>query len=278
MRVIVTSDTHYHPRYQRVLTNCVAEMALRKPDCIVLAGDVGERIDGYCQMLRLLQNLDCPRLILTGNHDLWSRDGATSDSLWDEVLPRLTREYGAIWLEGENWCSNGLGICGTNGWYDYSAADPSISMSAEQYLRDKDRYMADGTYVDWLWSDVEFSERIGAAFSARLMALEADPAIREILIVTHVPAFEEGIARKPGDVRWNISNAYFGNLTLGKRILTSRKVTRVISGHTHVGRVAQIQGAAGPNHLIEMEVLAADYGAPYYVVIDFPGSRDAETG
>jgi hypothetical protein len=106
---------------------------------------------------------------------------------------------------------------------------------------------------------------IGEAFSARLATLDADPAIREILVVTHVPAFAEAIERKPGDIGWNSSNAYFFNLTLGERIVASRKVRRVVSGHTHIGKHAQV---GTPGQPIDMQVLPADYGRPIYVTVD----------
>ncbi len=266
MRIVVTADTHYHPKWSATLERFFTDIAAERPDCLVIGGDIGERIEGYRQMLRVLQTVDCPRLVLAGNHDLWARDGIDSETLWAETLPNLTREYGAIWLEDENWVRDGLAICGTLGWYDYTGRDPSILMTDEQYFREKGRYMADGVYMRWMQTDIEFANMLGEAFSARLAALDADPAVREILVVTHVPAFQEAIARKPGDTGWNLSNAYFYNLTLGRRIVASRKVTRVISGHTHIGRSAQIDGAGGP---IDMQVLTADYGKPVCVTLEY---------
>jgi predicted phosphohydrolase len=267
MRIIVTSDTHHHPKWRATLEQFVAEIAAQRPDCLVVAGDVGERIEGFQQMLRLLQTVDCPRLILVGNHDLWARDGIDSETLWTRTLPDLTREHGAIWLENEYWLQDGVAVCGTLGWYDYTGRDPTIPMTVEEYARDKGRFMADGVYMNWGRTDFKFAESLGEALSARLASLDADPTVREILVVTHVPAFAEAIVRKPGDFQWNVSNAYFYNLTLGQRILTSRKVTRVISGHTHVGRTAQIPGKAGP---IDMQVIPADYGKPVSVMLDYP--------
>ncbi len=267
MRIIVTADTHYHPKWRETLEAFVAEIAGLKPECLVIGGDVGERVEGYRQMLRLLQTVDCPRLVLTGNHDLWARDGIDSETLWTQTLPDLTREYGAVWLEDQNWIHDGLAVCGTNGWYDYTGSDPSIDMTDEQYFSVKGQYMADGLYMKWHRTDIGFANMLGEAFSARLATLDADPAVREILAVTHVPAFAEAIARKPGDRAWNLTNAYFYNLTLGRRIAACRKVTRVISGHTHVGRAAQVSGAGGP---IDMRVIPADYGKPVYVTLDYP--------
>src|ERR1051325_3737654 len=108
MRLIVTSDTHYHPQWSHTLEDFIAKIAALKPDCFVIAGDVGERIDGYDRMLQVLQQLDCPRLIITGNHDLWRNTNIDSETLWTSTLPDLTRQRGAIWLEGENWSSNGI--------------------------------------------------------------------------------------------------------------------------------------------------------------------------
>ncbi len=107
----------------------VGEIAALKPDAVILAGDVGEGLGGFERMLVLLQALDCPRLILPGNHDLWAEPQASSEARWTEILPRLTREHGAIWLEADNWCRDGLGVCGTIGWYDYTARDPSLDMT-----------------------------------------------------------------------------------------------------------------------------------------------------
>ncbi len=262
MRVVVTSDTHYQPSYASVLARYTDELAELKPDCVVVAGDVGEGIVGFDRMLTLLDKLACPRLIITGNHDLWKNTGKNSQELWETILPDLTRSHGAIWLEGENWIKDGIGICGTNGWYDYSARDPSLPYTPHDYASMKASYIVDGYLVNWQWSDIEFANQIGDAFEQRLAALDADPTVREILVVTHVPAFEEGIVRKPGNIRWNTSNAYFGNLALGHRIMKFAHVRRVVSGHTHAGKIAQIGN-------LDMCVLPSDYGQPAHLVLDY---------
>jgi predicted phosphohydrolase len=261
VRVIVTSDTHCQPHYVSILKQFIEELAAFEPDCLAVAGDIGEGIAGFDKMLTIFDQLSCPRLIVTGNHDLWSNTGKDSRELWETVLPDLTRSHGAIWLEGENWIKDGIGICGTNGWYDYSAHDPSLPYTEQQYAALKDSYIVDGHRMRH-WNDIEFANQIGDAFEKRLALLDANPTVREILVVTHVPAFEEGIARKHGNHDWNFSNAYFGNLTLGQRILKFPRVRRVISGHTHVGKTAQIGK-------IDMHVLPSDYGRPAYLICDY---------
>jgi hypothetical protein len=78
-----------------------------------------------------------------------------------------------------------------------------------------------------------------------------------------VPLFDEQMCRKPHDPDWGFSNAYFGNLTLGQRVLQMRKLQAVVSGHTHVERQASIGRRAVP-----VSVLGSDYNAPVYTVID----------
>ncbi len=73
----------------------------------------------------------------------------------------------------------------------------------------------------------------------------------------------------PRDRHWGLSNADFGNLTLGQRILEMRKVRTVISGHTHIRREAQVIRPSVPERsTLAVSVLGSDYHAPVYSVID----------
>lgn len=266
MRVIVTADTHYHPHWADTLQNFVSEIASLQPDCFIVAGDLGNSASGFEQMLILLERIDCPRLILTGNHDLWCippyiLPPPDSQQLWEEILPKLTRQHGAIWLEGENWIRNGLGICGTNGWYDYTARDHKLNYTVEDYAQMKRRFIVDGDLIAWKWTDIEFANLIGEAFECRLAALEADPGVHSTWVMTHVPVFDEGVPRMPENLSWTIRNAYYGNFTLGQRILKHAKVRRAVSGHTHIGKIAQ-------SGTIQMQIVPADYGHPAYLLFD----------
>ncbi len=266
MRVVVLSDTHYLSQYHTILEKTLGEVSALNPDCVIVGGDVGERLMGFDAMLALLSRLPCPCLVLAGNHDLWARDGFSSQQLWETELPRLTRERGAIWLEGENWGRAGVGVCGTLAWYDYSGHDPSINMTHADYANNKAQIVMDGSLIDWAWTDKEFAAQVGTAFAERLAALEADPAVREILVVTHSPIFNEAVVRKPGNYAWNVGNAYFYNLSLGPIVSASPKVSAVISAHTHEGVTATVAGVV---RAIELRVLPADYGKPAYVVLDY---------
>jgi hypothetical protein len=175
-----------------------------------------------------------------------------------------------IWLEDAVWRREDLAVVGTLAWYDYSAADPDLSSYPPEYFaRHKGKYNNDANFIGWPWSDPAFAARLGDAFIARLMRQEADPAVRAIVVVTHVPLFEPQVPRKPGDLRWGMSNAYFGNLALGRRVLAARKVCAVVSGHTHAGRSALLPRPQVPDApAIALSVVPSDYGAPAYLTLE----------
>jgi predicted phosphohydrolase len=201
----------------------------------------------------------CPILVVAGNHDLWKRD-ASSRRLWQELLPERTRRTGCIWLEGDAFIHGGVAVAGTIAWYDYSAADPSIEASPQTFASEKRYFNLDAALIDWEWSDPEFAALVAGPFLATLDRLEADPAVRQTVVVTHVPLLECQMCRKPDDRDWGFSNAYFGNLTLGEQVLRRRKVTHVVSGHTHVARQGRVATADGRG--VEAWVIDSHYGRP----------------
>ena len=77
------------------------------------------------------------------------------------------------------------------------------------------------------------------------------------------------MCRKPHDPYWGLSNAYFGNLTLGQQVLEMSKVQAVVSGHTHIGLGSQVRRPGFPQgHALSVSVLGSDYHAPVYSVRD----------
>jgi predicted phosphohydrolase len=209
------------------------------------------------------EQLSCPIWVLAGNHDLWAFPPYDSHRLWEERLPRMVSEAGCFYLEGTAFQLQDVAVTGTIAWYDYSAADPSVKASALQFAQEKINYNADALRIDWEWSDPEMAERVGVPFLSTLDRLERDPGVRQIVVVTHVPLVEEQMHRQPDDRSWAFSNAYFGNLTLGDRVLTRSKVSHIISGHTHVGKKALIQRPTAPP--VQTHVLASDYENPVWL-------------
>lgn len=262
MKLAVTADLHLPITPATLIWRLAREVDEFAPDALVLAGDVAESLRELEQCLAIFRGIvTCPVLVLAGNHDLWCRD-ASSRRKWEELLPETVRRSGCVWLEREPFVKDGVAVAGTIAWYDYSAADVSIKATARQFADNKRFYNVDAQFIDWPWSDVEFAQTVGAAFLETLDCLEADAAMRQIVVVTHVPLLDCQMCRDSGNPDWAFSNAYFGNLTLGGKVLERRKVTHVISGHTHVGRSATLPLQDG--RTIAARVLDSHYGKPVW--------------
>ncbi|MBI3466685.1 MAG: metallophosphoesterase [Planctomycetes bacterium] len=264
MRLAVTADLHLPITPAAKIATLAQEIADFVPDALVVAGDVGESVASIEGCLEILKQAGCPVFVLLGNHDLWARD-APSRRLWEEVLPDVVSRCGCVWLEADALVRRGVAVTGTIAWYDYSGADPTVQATRETFAREKGHYNNDAFLINWPWSDPEFAERVAGPFLAKLDQLEADPAVQQIIVVTHVPVLECQMSRQPNDRDWAFSNAYFGNITLGQKIAARRKVTHVISGHTHVGRAARLPLPDG--RTIEARVLDSHYERPVWMGI-----------
>lgn len=265
-RIVVTSDLHLGITYERELCALADQIAAEQPDLTVLAGDIGEGLANVRACLRLFEQLPGEVAVVMGNHDLWSH-GYESQKLWDELLPAAARDAGMIWLDDATWRCEGVAVVGSMVWYDYSAVDPAIPpMPLEWFARHKSQYNPDADYINWPWTDLEMAQMLGDALIERMQAVEADPEVNAMLIVTHVPLYRVQMYYRPGDLRWGTGSAYFGNMTLGQRLLAMPKLRRVISGHTHIGR----EGAVDRPNLppLPVSVLASDYHKPVYLVVD----------
>ena len=266
-RIAVTSDIHWDPSGAHTPPEKVLEltrqMADVEPDAVVIAGDLTHGLANFENCLAPFTALGLPLAVVPGNHDLW-RAEETSEVLWTTALPRAARDAGAVWLDDANLVVGDVVIAGSIAWYDYSAVDPEFARPANQLGALKGSYNNDATWIDWKRSDPEFALEVCDALMTRIAAVAEDA--RALLVVTHMPVVEEQMFRKPGDEPWGVSNAYFGNLTLGRRLLEVPKVTKIVSGHLHRERHAWVERDQGEP--VEVFVIGSDYGAPAFIVID----------
>jgi 3',5'-cyclic AMP phosphodiesterase CpdA len=267
-KLAVTADLHLPITKLERIAELADEVRTFGPDALVLAGDLGESFLDVQRCLTLFrERVSCPIWVLAGNHDVWARPPYDSRRLWLEKLPEFVTSAGCQYLEGTSFRLGDTAVAGSIAWYDYSAADPTVQATALQFAQNKYLHNADALRIDWEWSDPEFAETVGTALLAELDRLEADPAVRRIVVVTHTPLLEEQMHRDSGNAEWAFSNAYFGNLTLGARVLQRRKVSHVLCGHTHVGRHCQVERPNGPP--VEVRVLASEYENPAWVGLTF---------
>jgi hypothetical protein len=206
------------------------------------------------------------RAIIAGNHDVWHREmDYSSQQLWESLLQESTARHGYTWLEGENLVIGDVGFCGTIAWYDYSASPVGDEISIEQYQQLKAVLSNDGRFIDWPWSDPEFSTRVSDPFLVRLDQLQGNEAVHEIMVSTHVPLFREALKPAISEDQ-EFANAYYGNLALGKDVVSRSKVATIFSGHVHRGSSFEvIREEARP---IMACTVPADYGQPAALLFD----------
>jgi predicted phosphohydrolase len=264
IKLAFTADLHLPITKEEPITALGREVQTFAPQAFIVAGDVGESLADFKRGLQLLrEQIHCPIWVLAGNHDVWARPPHDSRQLWSEQIPATVRAAGCQWLEGTAFVLEGVAVAGTIAWYDYSAADASVHASNLEFAQQKFHYNADALRIDWEWSDPEFAERVSVAFLTQLDHLDSDPAVRRVVVATHVPIVEEQMHRNASDPRWAFSNAYFGNLTLGHKVLAHRKVSHIVSGHTHIGKQNVVERKEGP--AVEVHVVSSDYEKPAWL-------------
>jgi hypothetical protein len=229
----------------------------------------GTRCAFFRRALQLFARLDCPKLLLAGNHDLY-RGEVDSRTLWEQALPEATRAEGFVWLEDEVILlpldgGRKLAIVGTMGWYDYSARAPHLELDDAALAAAKRLVNHDADFIDWPWSDVAMARFLARRFAGRLSRAADDPAVSQILVVTHVPIFEQAVPNHPESEFWSLMRAYAGNFTLGKLVLGTPKVTHVVSGHIHRAGRWTTPGSSGP---IDVRLVGSQKGEPRAVVLE----------
>jgi len=267
VRILVTSDLHVEVSGVEPIRRLVAGMTRENPDLVVLAGDLGNPSWIFEQCLTCFLRVGAPVAVLAGNHDLWTSTDESSEALYQSILPEITRSMGFHWLEDEPLVlDEGIGLCGSIGWYDYSARAPELGQTIDEVVALKPRFAMDAVRMDWERSDEAFAADCRERLVAQAATLEADPRVERILAVTHVPIFENQIDRRPGNLFWSQGNAYFGHLTLGEKLAPFRKLSHVISGHTHVGMNGVLERAGAPP--IATAVVSSDYQRPRWLTIE----------
>jgi predicted phosphohydrolase len=282
MRILITADLHYRPSQRAAFVAFADWVHAQQPDCLVIAGDVGHPLRLFRRSLQLFTGLDCPKLLLAGNHDLY-RGELDSRTLWEQALPEATREEGFVWLEdvvirlpldgapkSDFSAEVGLrlphiAIVGTMGWYDYSSRAPHLELDNAALRAVKRLVNHDADYIDWPWSDVAMARYLGRRFAGRLRSAADDPAVSQVLVVTHVPIFEQAVPDYPESEFWSLLRASMGNFTLGELVRRMPKVTHVVSGHIHRAGCWIVPGNFGP---IDFRLVGSQKAAPRAVILD----------
>ena len=267
MRIAITSDIHFFPQWANKLQELAELLQLERPDLFILAGDIGEPLYMFTRGLENFTGVCERRAAVAGNHDVWHRTFTyTSDHLWKSLLPEAASAYNYTWLEHENLIIDDLGICGTIAWYDYGGKHPHLQLDDEFYQSIKPQISNDANYIDWSWTDIEFAQKVGEDFEKRLDALDTNPEVNDIIIVTHVPLFK-GCLKPINTVEQGILNAYYANVELGQKVLERNKVRAVFSGHVHHERQLRIARPIDTTAL-SAYTIPSDYGSPAAIILN----------
>lgn len=273
MRLAYTSDLHYPITDAQTIQAMIAQLIKDEPDVIVIGGDVGESLHAP-EMFRICLKLfrdqfEVPILVLAGNHDLWCGPNTDYDakSLFEEELPKMCEEIGCVWLEDTLFTHGKLAIVGTYAHYDFSARELSgvAVFPVEFYETNGHKIINDARFMKGITSNVDFSNEIGAAFKNRLLEVQQDDSISEIIVCSHVPLTEEQMTRRPHDFNWAIATAFFGNFSHVKTLRKCTKISHILSGHSHRNAEGIFQQLNSSAYAI---TLGADYRAPAYRIIE----------
>ena len=266
MRVLLTADLHYnHARSRPLADKLIDDMNRAGGDVLVVIGDTATHEGDLLEQCLSRFKFAGPKLIVAGNHELWTR-GDDSYALFTEELPRRCRALGWQWLETDPFVSAGgdVAIVGTLGWYDYSFAQASLEIPIRfyehkvspgaaaylggfQHLIDhadgvSPRAMQivarwnDGRYVKLHRGDREFLAELTTRLDRQLASLAH---VANVVAVTHHLPFAE-LLPPPRTAQWDFAKAYLGAAALGGTLLRHANVCHAFCGHSHFPAAARV--------------------------------------
>jgi predicted phosphodiesterase len=257
MRLLVLADLHYdNPRSRGANAALLERVAAESFDVLLVIGDVGNGDEDWLEKGLSAIAFDGPRLFVPGNHELWTRRGA-SLPLLNEELPRRVRSLGWRWLPGEPFTEAGLAIVGSLGWYDYRFAaghlqiprrfyeaklSPGAALALhshpELFERQDDITPAarelvarwnDGKFVHLPMSDERFCDLLLDQLDRDLQRSASATSV--VVAIHHLPIAE--LLPPVRAATWDFGLAYLGSPRFGELIAQRRNVSHVYCGHSH---------------------------------------------
>ena len=261
MKLIVTADLHYdNPRSRQAALDVAARIADEAPDVLVLAGDTaGADLGVFAEALRLFEPVRARKLLVPGNHCLWTRPGEGSLDRYRRVLPEVCGQAGFTVLDHEPVVIDGVGLAGSIGWYDYRFADAALGIPLEFYrakvspgaaaylggyedllavheaaltpaLRSLGMRWMDGQHVRLPIDDEAFVAQLADRLAAQLDEL-CRRVDRIAVFMHHLPFAELVPSGRPS--RLAFAAAYMGSPRLGQVLLDCPALRTVYCGHSH---------------------------------------------
>jgi putative phosphoesterase len=229
MRVAFCSDYHIdhniikHHQYNILETLC-EELVKEKVDIVCFAGDMTANMQQTIEKLKFIQK-ETGVIVkaIPGNHDLYSE---SAESAWD--LYNTFKEQEFSLLDNPYELNNEWVIIGDMGWYDYSFADPCVTIEELESMQLGRIVWWDKYYCHWKGTK---NQELAKIFNQKIEEQLEKNKHKNIILITHVVPFEKYVLKKDR-LDWDFLNAYIGSSELGT-LIDKYQVKIANFGHTH---------------------------------------------
>ncbi len=260
MRILITADLHYDVARSKAPTEAIAEEMCRKGgDVLLIVGDcVSTDLTMLDRMLGLFEGFRGAKLLVAGNHELWTCGGADSLHRYEVELKEACERNGVHYLDDAPYRANDVAFVGSVGWYDYSFRPSKLSIPLRFYKskiapgaagqfnhhrhlleqfddisaagRDVTTRWMDGVRVKLPMDDIAFTHRLVDKLRGHLDEVH-ESAQHVVAAIHHLP-FHELVPRSliPN---WEFANAFMGSELFGEALLDYPKVRHAYCGHCH---------------------------------------------
>ncbi len=234
-KILFTADLHWklYPTGDACTLDMVEYISRADADAFIIAGDVaGRDLEGFRECLELFSDFSGFKLVVPGNHDLWTNDGDSRDR-HRSLLPDVARECNFHYLDQGPFTRGDVGIIGNIGWYDYSFRNTDIGLSLEDYERKNVPGRCgwnDRRYINWNLTDEQFTEQCLQRLRKHYSQVEND--VDEVVCVLHHIAFRD-LLYPEMSFPLEFCRAYLGSERFGRLLLRCSKVRHLVCGHRH---------------------------------------------
>jgi len=268
-RLLATADLHYSLHSDGdASTKALAErVCASDAHAFIIAGDVaGANLADFEECLRLFDSFAGRKLLVPGNHDIWTRSGSSRDK-YESDLPRAAGNCGFHMLDSGPVLLGGTAFVGTIAWYDYSMRNPSLGLSKDDYSRKTFGRMKwnDGVYVRWDLRDEEFVDVTLGRLEEHYRQVEGQ-AKRVVAVLHHLPFSE--LLYGPASRPLEFCRAYMGSERFGRLLARLPKLSHAICGHRHGPAVFGQEG-------LTSFVVGSEYGLKRLLELDLESGHHA---
>lgn len=260
MRIIITSDLHYNVARSRGPTEAIArEICTSGGDVLLFVGDSASTdLSVLDQVLGLFESFKGVKLLVAGNHELWTIGGADSLAKYEREVAESCRRNGVHYLDASPIRLGDIGFVGNVGWYDFSFRPAAMRIPLRFYRHkvapgaaaclEKHRHLLaedtdvppaarevtsrwmDGERVRLPMGDVEFTQALACKLRRHLE--EIDAQVDRIIVGLHHLPFAELVPRTiiPN---WAFAGGFLGSELFGETLLEFPKISHVFCGHSH---------------------------------------------